>query len=79
MNILERCSAPVPELFRKLRNTGLILVGAGSAVLASQLEVAHKLVNIAGYITLAGGMIAAVSQLTVREPVPDENENHEQH
>lgn len=56
----------MPELFKKLRKVGWFLIMAGSAILSSQFQVPKEMIAMAGYITLAGGIISAMCQLTMR-------------
>lgn len=65
MNIIKRAKLPTPRFFRILRNIGLLLAGAGAAVLASPVQLHHTIVDVAGYLALAGSVISAVSQVTV--------------
>jgi len=63
----ERCKATTPPFFRKLRIVGLILVAAGSAVVATPIAFPALVVSIAGYIVVAGSVVTTVSQLAVPE------------
>ena len=65
MTIVERVKAPTPRFFKTLRTIGLTLAGIGGAILAAPVAVPAALITIAGYITLAGGVITAVSQTAV--------------
>ncbi len=65
MNIVERVKAPTPKFFKTLRTIGLALVAAGGAILAAPISVPAGLIAIAGYVTLAGGVLTAVSQTAV--------------
>jgi uncharacterized membrane protein HdeD (DUF308 family) len=65
MTIVERVKAPTPKFFKTLRIIGLTLAGIGGAILAAPVAVPAALITIAGYITLAGGVITAVSQTAV--------------
>lgn len=65
MTIVERVKAPTPKFFKTLRTIGLTLAGIGGAILAAPVTVPAALITIAGYITLAGGVITAVSQTAV--------------
>ena len=71
MNIIERAQAPTPNFFKKLRTIGLILAAIAGAIVAAPVALPAAVVTIAGYIAVAGGVISAVSQVTVsNEPVP---------
>jgi len=65
MNVVERVKAPTPKFFRTLRTIGLALAALGGAILAAPVAVPAALITIAGYITLAGGVMTAVSQTAV--------------
>lgn len=65
MNIIDRAKAPTPKFFRVLRTVGLSLLAASTALLTAPVAVPAVVVTVAGYLTLAGGVLAAVSQITV--------------
>jgi uncharacterized membrane protein HdeD (DUF308 family) len=68
MNMLERAKAPTPKFFRVLRTIGLSLLAAGGALVAGPIAVPAVVATVAGYLTVAGGVLAAVSQITVEGP-----------
>lgn len=65
MQIIERMKAPTPKFFRVLRNIGLALAAVGGAVLASPVALPAAVIAAAGYVTVAGGVMIAVSQSVV--------------
>ena len=65
MSVIERVKAPTPKFFRTLRNIGLALAAVGGAILAAPIAIPASLITIAGYVTLAGGVMRAVSQTAV--------------
>ena len=67
MTIINRFTAPTPKLFQQLRNIGLTLAAIGGALIAAPIALPATLVTIGGYLTVAGGVISAVSQLTVND------------
>lgn len=67
MNVLERAEAPTPNFFKKLRTVGLILATVGSCVLTAPVTLPATVITIAGYLTVAAGVLTAVSQVTVDE------------
>ena len=69
MKIVERIQSPTPKLFQRLRNIGLVLAAVGGVVVASPVALPLWIVNIGGYLTVAGGVLGAVSQLTVVDGV----------
>ena len=69
MNLIKRYKAPTPKLFRWLRTVGLALAAAGGAVLASPVAMPVGLISAAGYLTVAGSVMSAVSQAAVEDKV----------
>ncbi|MFV0218674.1 MULTISPECIES: hypothetical protein [Empedobacter] len=67
MTIINRFTAPTPRLFQQLRNIGLTLAAIGGVLIAAPIALPATLVTIGGYLTVAGGVISAVSQLTVND------------
>ena len=67
MSVLERMGEPTPKFFRVLRTIGLSLVAAGGAVVAAPIAVPAVVLTIAGYLTVAGGVMTAVSQAAVEK------------
>ena len=65
MNIIERAKAPTPKFFKVLRTLGLILLGVSGSVIAAPIVLPAAVVTIAGYMAVAGGVLSAVSQVTV--------------
>ncbi|MFQ3578528.1 MAG: hypothetical protein SNJ71_00125 [Bacteroidales bacterium] len=66
--IVNRLKSPTPEFFRKLRNFSLLLGTVSAAILTSPVSLPASIVTLAGYITVASGVCAAVSQLPVEDP-----------
>ena len=73
MTILNRFTAPTPKLFQQLRNIGLTLAAVGGILIAAPVALPVTLVTIGGYLTVAGGVISAVSQLTVNDKTHENN------
>ena len=65
MNIVERAKAPTPKFFRILRSIGLSLLAISGSIIAAPVVLPAAVVSVAGYIAVAGGVISAVSQITV--------------
>jgi len=57
---------PTPSFFKRLRNIGLAIAATGTALLTAPLALPVLLVNIGGYLVLAGGVVSAVSQSAVK-------------
>ena len=67
LTLVERVLAPTPKFFRVLRTVGLVMTTTGCAILAAPIALPAVIVTVAGYLTVAGGIITAVSQVTVDE------------
>lgn len=67
LSVSERADAPTPKFFKRLRTIGLILAAVGATILASPVALPALAVQIGGYLTLAGSVVTAVSQVTVDE------------
>jgi uncharacterized membrane protein HdeD (DUF308 family) len=65
MNLIDRAQAPTPKFFRILRSIGLVLLAVSGTILAAPIALPVALVSAAGYVAVAGGVISAVSQMTV--------------
>lgn len=64
MNIIKRAKAPTPKFFKTIRTIGLSLAAIGAAILTSPVTLPIGIASIAGYLTVAGGILSAVSQIT---------------
>ena len=65
LSLLERALSPTPSLFRKIRTIGLALAAISGALLASPVALPAIVLQIAGYMAVAGTVVTAVSQITV--------------
>lgn len=64
-HILKRAAAPTPKFFKTLRTIGLILAAVSGAVLTAPVTLPAGVVSLAGYLAVGGGVLSAVSQVTV--------------
>lgn len=74
MSIIKRAQAPTPKLFKVLRNVGLVMATIGGVLLTAPVALPITLVTIGGYLTVAGGVLSAVSQITVDDSKSEESE-----
>ncbi len=65
--IMHRVQAPTPKFFKTIRTIGLTLAAIGGAVIAAPIALPVGLVSVAGYLVVAGGVLSAVSQVTLKE------------
>lgn len=74
MNIIQRVKAPTPKFFRVLRTIGLALAAASGALMAAPIALPAAVITVAGYLTVAGSVVMAVSQTAVQEEVEENSE-----
>ena len=67
MKVIERIKAPTPQFFKILRSIGLALLAISGTIVAAPIVLPVTVVTVAGYMAVAGGVISAVSQMTVVE------------
>ncbi len=67
MKIVERIKAPTPKFFKILRSVGLALLAISGTIVAAPIVLPVTVITVAGYMAVAGGVISAVSQMTVVE------------
>jgi hypothetical protein len=66
LNLVERLNPPTPSFFIKLRTFGLALAAISGALVASPIVLPAIVTTIAGYMAVAGTVVTAVSQITVK-------------
>lgn len=64
--IVKRVKAPTPCWFKKLRNIGLTVGAVGAVLLSAPISLPSSVLLVAGYMTIAGGVMGAVSQTAVK-------------
>ena len=69
MKIVERIKAPTPKFFKILRSVGLALLAISGTIVAAPIVLPVTVITVAGYMAVAGGVISAVSQMTVNDEV----------
>ncbi len=67
--IVNRATAPTPKFFKVLRTIGLALAAVGGVILTAPVALPAIVVTVGSYIAVAGGILSAVSQLTVDDHV----------
>ncbi|RKS01685.1 hypothetical protein [Flavobacterium sp. 102] len=71
MKIIERAQAPTPKFFKLLRTIGLAMLAVSGALLTAPVALPAVIVTVAGYTAVAGGVLSAVSQITVDDAAKD--------
>ncbi len=64
-SLMLRWAAPTPKFFKILRNVGIVMGAVGTAILTAPISLPATLVSISGYLVTAGGVVTAISQLTI--------------
>jgi uncharacterized membrane protein HdeD (DUF308 family) len=78
MKIVERIKAPTPKFFKILRSIGLALLAISGTIVAAPIVLPATVVAVAGYMVVAGGVISAVSQMTVEDNARKQVQSQEQ-
>jgi hypothetical protein len=65
--IMNRLQQPTPPFFRKIRNIGLVVAAAGTSILAAPVALPLLLVNVAGYLVVAGGVMSTIGQAAIKK------------
>ena len=65
--IVKRMRKPTPPFFKKTRSIGLMLIVLGTFVFAAPVALPAIAGKIAGYMTVAGVVMSAVSQAVVAD------------
>ena len=74
MNVVERAKAPTPKFFKVLRTIGLALLAVSGSIVAAPVALPAVVVTVAGYAAVAGGVLSAVSQITVDDKTDKKDE-----
>lgn len=63
--VVKRMKKRTPRFFQKVRNIGLTLAGVGAAILAAPVALPAIVLQVGGYLALAGTVAGVVSQTAV--------------
>jgi len=61
----DRWSSKTPTFWKKVQKLGLVAGAVGGILIAAPIALPVTLVTLGGYLVTAGGVAAALSQLTV--------------
>jgi len=67
MNIINRAQAPTPKFFKVLRTIGIVMLAVSGSLLTAPVTLPAAIISVAGYVAVAGGVLSAVSQVTVED------------
>ncbi len=65
LNIVQRIVTPTSGFFKKIRTIGMVLAAIGGAIVAAPVTLQAIVESVAGYLTVAGGVMTAVAQASV--------------
>lgn len=77
MNIVARAKAPTPKFFKVLRSIGLAMLAISGTIVAAPVALPAVVVSTAGYLIVAGGVISAISQITVDDSVTSPGQDND--
>ena len=66
--IIDRIKAPTPKFFKTLRNIGLSMAAIAATVLTAPVALPAIIIQIAGYVAVAGGVLGVISQTAKEDP-----------
>ena len=69
----DRWSAKTPTFWKKVQRVGLVAGALGAALIAAPVALPAALITASGYLVAAGGITAALSQLTVEDSQKSDN------
>lgn len=67
MNLQQRIQSPTPKFFKKIRMAGLLLAAISATILTAPIALPAVVVQVAGYLAVAGSVASAVSQTAADE------------
>ncbi len=67
MTLQQRMKSPTPRFFKTVRNIGLVLATISGTLIAAPVALPTVVVQIAGYLAVAGSVASAVSQTATEE------------
>jgi hypothetical protein len=76
MNMIDRLQAATPPFFKKIRNIGIILATVSATLLAAPIALPAVVLQLAGYMAVAGTVATAISQTTISDQSVDKGDSH---
>jgi ABC-type xylose transport system permease subunit len=67
MELMKRWKAKTPSFWKTVQKIGLAAGAVGAVLVAAPVALPAALVTTAGYLVTAGGVTAALAQLTVED------------
>ena len=66
--IINRIKAPTPKFFKTLRTIGISMAAIAATILTAPVALPAIVIQIAGYVAVAGGVIGVISQTAKEDP-----------
>jgi ABC-type xylose transport system permease subunit len=66
-HLKKRWTSQTPSFWKKVQKVGLVAGAIGGVLIAAPIALPATLVTLGGYLVTAGGVAAALSQLTVED------------
>jgi hypothetical protein len=76
MNMINRLQAATPPFFKKIRNIGIILATVSATLLAAPIALPAVVLQVAGYMAVAGTVASAISQTTISDQPAAKSDDH---
>lgn len=67
LSLKERWKAPTPKFWKKVQKVGILLTAVGTALATAPVALPAAIITAGAYAAFGGGLIAAMSQLTVED------------
>ena len=64
MELKERWQSKTPKFWKKVQKVGLVAGAVGGVLIAAPIALPSVLITLGGYLVTAGGVTAALAQLT---------------
>ena len=74
--MIERIQTETPPFFKKIRNIGVILATVSATLLAAPIALPAVVLQVAGYLAVAGTVASAISQTAVPEQPKESSDTH---
>lgn len=67
LSLKERWKAPTPKFWKKVQRIGILLTAVGTVLATAPVVLPAVVITAGAYAAFGGGLIAAMSQLTVKD------------
>lgn len=65
--VKKRWDSPTPKFWKKVQKIGMVAAGIATVIATAPVALPAAIVAAGGYLAVAGGTIAIVSQLTIED------------